>query len=111
MEKSNAKELQQRIEQSQSKIAIELKKYADIGHPGAAALVAIEQANIFVAASQLAEISTRRIIKLTWFLALLTFALLVVEIRSVFFPKDMAAPIEHIQANQNQQITVPSITK
>jgi hypothetical protein len=40
-----------------------------------ARLVAVEQSEIFVAASQLSEISTRRIIRLTWFLAMLTLAL------------------------------------
>lgn len=60
--------------------------------------------------AELAEISTRRIVRLTWFLALLTLALLAVEIRSVFFPKDLATTPQHIQTNQNQQVFIPAFT-
>jgi hypothetical protein len=38
-------------------------------------IIAQKHSEIFVCASQLAEISTRRIIRLTWFLAFLTLVL------------------------------------
>jgi hypothetical protein len=40
--------------------------------------------------SEDAAIYTRRIIRLTWVLAILTFALLAVEVRAVFFPQLLA---------------------
>jgi hypothetical protein len=104
---SKAKELQKIIDQSRQ----EIERIARVPTmPAAPTLLANEQAKIFVAASQLAEISTRRIIFLTWFLALLTFALLMVEIRAVFFPKDAAANPLTIQTNQIQPIMVPAVT-
>src|ERR1035437_1610105 len=53
---------------------------------------------------------TSKLICLTWFLAALTVALLVVEVRAIFFPKEPAAAIQNIQANQNKQVVVPSLT-
>lgn len=67
-------------------------------------------AQLFGCLTEIAEISTRRIIRLTWALAILTAALLVVEIRAVFFPKDAAANPQHIKASQNQNVVIPAVT-
>ncbi|MGO8839401.1 MAG: hypothetical protein ACLQAH_16765 [Limisphaerales bacterium] len=104
---STPKELQKQIEHHRQKIA---EISANPGHIGDEARIAAHQSEIFVAASQLAEISTRRIIRLTWFLAILTAVLLVVEIRAVFFPKDASANPQSVEANQNQKVTVPAVT-
>jgi hypothetical protein len=90
------KELQEKIDRHRQEIARLSKEghlyaaaavaIAETGKPSqlfqgsqsaemSARLVAVEQSEIFVAASQLSEISTRRIIRLTWFLAMLTLAL------------------------------------
>jgi hypothetical protein len=57
-----------------------------------------------------AAIYTRRIIRLTWILAILTFALLSVEIRAIFFPKNAPTNPKAIQAGQNQQVVIPAVT-
>jgi hypothetical protein len=54
--------------------------------------------------------TSRRIVRLTWFLAFLTLALLAVELRGVLFPKDAAARPKPVQARQNNQVVIPTLT-
>ncbi|MEK7706500.1 MAG: hypothetical protein AAB380_00685 [Verrucomicrobiota bacterium] len=67
-----AKELQDKIERHRKEI-VRIPKEEAAGSVNF--LIAAQQSEIFVAASQLAELSTRRIIRLTWFLAFLTLVL------------------------------------
>ena len=80
---SKAKELQQRIDELR-------KEIARASSAGASALnthaILQSQAEITVLVGQLAEISTRRLVRLTVALLVLTAALLAVEVRAVFFP-------------------------
>jgi len=76
-----SKQLQNRIEDLRTEIA-----EVSPTRVGAAAVIAAKQSEIFVAASQLAEISTRRLARITWGLLILSAALLAVEIGRVFFP-------------------------
>jgi len=55
-------------------------------HTGSDVRAARLHSEIFVAASQLAEISTRRIVYLTWALLIVSIVLLAVEVRGIFFP-------------------------
>jgi hypothetical protein len=81
---NNPKEIQTKIEQLRKEIAgVNTNSGWD-----SAANISKKQSEIFVLASQLAEISTRRIIHLTWALAFLTFALLIFTAWPVIFPKD-----------------------
>jgi len=81
---SKPKELQKRIEQLREEIAnVKINAGFD-----ATATISKKQSEIFVLASQLTEISTRRIIHLTWALAFLTLVLLIVTVWPVIFPKD-----------------------
>jgi len=89
----NPKELQTKIEQLRKEITnintnsrydrnqvnIFLYSLSDISK---------KQSEIFVLASQLAEISTRRIVRLTWALVILSFALLFFTVWLVIFPKN-----------------------
>jgi len=69
---SEAQELQQRIENHR---ALPPKNIGNESFDVANAKATTAVAEILAASSQLAEISTRRIIRLTWFLALLTLGL------------------------------------
>jgi len=81
---SKPKELQKRIEQLREEIAnVKINSGWD-----SMATISKKQSEIFVLASQLAEISTRRIVHLTWALAFLTLVLLIFTVWPVIFPKD-----------------------
>ncbi len=90
-----AKELQNRIEQLRKDIARICST-----HTNATAEISKLQSEMFVAASQLTEISTRRIIRLTWFLAILTAALLAY---TILIYEDAHATIEHPTFTQNYE--------
>ena len=89
----NPKELQAKIEQlrkeikdinadpryDRNQVNIFLNSISDISK---------KQSEIFVLASQLAEISTRRIVRLTWALVILSIALLFFTVWLVIFPKN-----------------------
>jgi hypothetical protein len=89
----NPKELQAKIEQlrkeikdinadpryDRNQVNIFLNSISDISK---------KQSEIFVLASQLAEISTRRIVRLTWALVILSIALLFFTAWLVIFPKN-----------------------
>ncbi len=75
-------ELQAKIERHRQEIE-RLSKSAPV--ESAAALVAIQHSEIFVAASQLAEISGRRIVCLTKVVAIFTVVLVVLTAVLVFF--------------------------
>src|SRR6267378_204608 len=104
---NKSEELQQQIAAALN----QLEKYSkDEGYPFVITGTK-NMAIVFSASAQLAEISTRRIVLLTWFLAILTAALLAVEIKSVFFTKDSPAPKQNVQADTNQQVVVPPVPK
>ncbi len=94
-----SKQLQKRIEDN-------LKAMAEIcpSHGGAEGKIARLHSEIFVAASQLAEISTRRIVLLTVALLILTAALLVY---TVFLYKDAHADIQHRALTEHHELQVP----
>jgi hypothetical protein len=104
--KAKTKQLLDQIEHSHA----ELEKLSKSDSYPHAVTGSRHVAQILSATAELAEMSTRRIIILTWFLAILTAALLVVEIRAVFFPKNSATPKQDVQASQNEQIAIPSVT-
>ncbi len=78
---SKSKQLQDRIDNA-TKAMGELTPT----HTGSDVRAARLHSEIFVAASQLAEISTRRIVYLTWALLIVSIVLLAVEVRGIFFP-------------------------
>src|SRR5207302_3808542 len=102
-----AKELHAKIERHRQEI-LRIPKKESAG--SVSFLIATEQSEIVIAASQLAEISTRRIVTLTWALLIVTVILLAVEVRGIFFPKDAYAGPQHIEQSQNQKIMVPPVT-
>ena len=99
------KDLQEKIERHRQNIA----KYT--ASHSISISIASEQAEIIVCACQLAEISTRRIIRLTWALLIFTIALFAVEVRAIFFPKDITAHPENVETSTKQQVVIPSVTK
>ena len=100
-------EIQQRIDELTRRI----NEHAPKAAPSTSDIITDTRLEILALSLQLAEISTRRVVWLTVALLLLTGALLAVEIKSVFFPKDFAASTYHIQTDTNQQVVIPSITK
>ena len=91
-----ARELQELIDKHRKALA----DHSSNAHIHAPITIAHRQAEILVAASQLAEISTRRIIYLTWALLVVTIGLLAVEARTIFIPKNPDASSQHIQSSQ-----------
>jgi hypothetical protein len=87
----------------QEEIARLQKEIAGVGstHINANAEIARRQSEIFVAASQLAEISTRRLARLTWALITLTFALLIFTITLY---KDTHFAIQREKAQQHDNL-------
>jgi len=97
---SNPKELQNRIEQLRQEIA---NTKTNTGFDSVSE-IAKKQSEIFVLASQLAEISTRRIVRLTWALAFLTLVLLIFTAWPVIFPKNTYFTVKCAQeAKTNNQ--------
>ena len=96
---NNPKELQTKIEQLRKEISD-----ANTNRYDSVADISKKQSEIFVLASQLAEISTRRIIYLTWALAFLTFILLVFTVLPIFFPKNFDFKVKCVQTTQDHQI-------
>lgn len=97
-----SKELQDRIERLQNEMVdiVENRSFKmDSG-----VQVAKRQSEIFVAASQLGEISTRRIVHLTWALVALTFGLLIF---TVFLYKDTHQMIQREKQTNNNTIQKP----
>ena len=70
-------------------------------------LLAEEQAK----SAAIMERQTKQLIRLTWGLFVLTAVLLAVEVRAVFFPQNLSANPEHVQASQNQQVVIPPVPK
>jgi hypothetical protein len=104
----NAKQLAEEIEVLHSDL---VKAENDLAkNPGYHPQVASICSRLMARQAQLTELSTRRLIHITWVLLLLTIALFLVEVRAVFFPKDSATHIEAKQAGQNYQIVIPAIT-
>ena len=96
-----AKELQNRIEQLRKDIADLVEKRWS--HADTPVKLAHKQSEIFVAASQLAEISTRRIICLTWGLIALTIALLAFAAvqTAIMFCEYHHTNSQHVQATSS----------
>jgi hypothetical protein len=94
-----AKLLQAEIERLQ-------KQIAGVGstHINAVAEVGKSQSGIFVAAAQLAEITSRRIVYLTFVLAVLTAALL---IYTIFLYQDAHTEIKNRNLTQHHQLQTP----
>jgi hypothetical protein len=82
---NNPKELQTKIEQLRQEI-VDAK--TNSAWEDCAANIAKKHSEIFVLASQLSEISTRRIVRLTWALVILSIALLFFTVWLVIFPKN-----------------------
>jgi|ERR1035437_918722 hypothetical protein len=100
-----AKELQARIEQLRKDISSICST-----HTNSTSEISKKQAEIIIAASQLAEISTRRIVWLTLALLAFTAALLGMEIRKLFVEKNPDTAVHETGGSQHEQILVPAIT-
>lgn len=101
---SKAKQLQSRIDELRKEIqsiaGTDLAFQKD-----SAVQIAHRQSEIFVLASQLAEMSTRRIIYLTWTLAILTGALLLIGFVQIviMIPQYRTTNTKNVEASKNQQ--------
>jgi hypothetical protein len=103
---SRSKQLQKQIDDA-------IKAMAEVvpTHAGSDVRAARLHCEIFVAASQLAEISTRRVVHLTWALLAVTIGLLAVEVRDVFFPQAPHTEPDRTQQQSNAKVVIPSVTK
>lgn len=104
---NNGKKLRKEIDELR-KTLLECEK--PVGHSSNDRMMA-QCARLNALTAELAEISTRRIVWLTWGLIILTFALLAVEIRAVFFPKNLTANPQITQTGQYDDVVRPSLTK
>ena len=102
-----AKELQDRIERLTEKADDEAKGW-EMG--SSRENLTNKRLAILGLAFQLGELSTRRIVRLTWALFWATVALLVVPIATlaVIFMEYANAHSQHVQTGQNQQTVSPS---
>jgi hypothetical protein len=80
-------------------------------HAGSDVRAARLHSEIFVAASQLAEISTRRIVYLSWALLIVSIALLAVEVRGIFFPQAPHQNPYRAKQQNNTKVVIPPIPK
>lgn len=78
---NRAKELQERIEKGREELLLITAGLPNVSPQ--TRIIAI-QCDILVAASQLEELSTRRIMRLTWLLAVLTAGLLLTAVGAFF---------------------------
>jgi len=108
----STKELQKRTEDARNALAKIVGKaptYQDIS----AATIGFRQAEIAVTASQLAEISTRRLVKLSWWLVALTGVLLiltfVLAVFTIALYKDAHFQIQREKQQQHTQFQQPQL--
>lgn len=94
-----AKKLQDRIDQLQDAVAKVCPTHTD-----SVAKIAQLQSEIFVAATQLAELSTRRIVRLTVALLILTAGLF---IYTILLYQDAHADIHHRDLTEHHQFQAP----
>ena len=101
---SKSKELQKRIDRLRKEIqniaGTDLSFQRD-----SAVQITHRQSEIFVAASQLAEISTRRIVRLTWVLAILTVALLAIAFiqTEIVVKQNLATNVKSENTDNNKE--------
>jgi hypothetical protein len=100
---SEIEELLDRIENEEKHLA---EKHGESYHPTIPTLCS----RMMALEAVLTEASSRRLVRLTWALLFCTVALLSVEVRAVFFPKDSAAHVEAKQTGQDHQVMVPALT-